>query len=59
LINGKKHFKVRKGMKVNLGKTKLMVSGIDEEAPGSKVDPCGVCEKSVMANPVLCSIRCK
>jgi len=33
-----------KGMKVNLGKTRLMVSGIDEETPDSKVDLCGICE---------------
>jgi len=37
-----------KGMKVNLGKTKLMVSGIDEETLDGKDDSCGVCmwEKS-------------
>jgi len=34
-----------KGMKVNLEKMKLMVSGIDEETPNGKVDPCGVCGK--------------
>jgi len=48
-----------KGMLVNLGKTKLMVSGIDEETPDSKVDPCGVCGERVMANSVLCTICCK
>ena len=32
-----------KGMRVNLGKTKLMVSGIEKEAFDSKIDPCGVC----------------
>jgi len=48
-----------KGMKVILGKMKLMVSGIDEETPDSKVDPCGVCWKRVMANSVLCTICCK
>jgi len=40
-------------MKVNLGKTKLMVSGIDEETHDSKVDPCGTCGKRVQANSVL------
>jgi len=45
---------VSKGMKVNLGKTKLMVSEIDEKTPDSKVDPCAVCGKRVMANSVLC-----
>ena len=32
-----------KGMRVNLGKTKLVVSGMEEEAFHSKIDPCGVC----------------
>ena len=35
-----------KGMNVNLGKTKLMVSGSGEiTTTGSKIDPCGVCGK--------------
>ena len=32
-----------KEMRVNLGKTKLMVSGMEEETLDSKIDPCGVC----------------
>ena len=32
-----------KGIRVNLGKTKLIVSGMEEEAFDSKIDPCGVC----------------
>ena len=44
-----------KGLKVNLGKTKMMVSGTDGEVPTSKVDPCGVCGKRVMANSVSCT----
>ena len=44
-----------KGMRVNLGKTKLMVSGIEEEAFDSKIDPCGVCGTRVMSNSVLCT----
>ena len=32
-----------KGMRVNLGKTKLMVRGMEEEKCDSKIDPCGVC----------------
>ena len=32
-----------RGMRVNLGKTKLMVSGMQKEAFDSKIDPCGVC----------------
>ena len=44
-----------KGMRVNLGKTKLMVSGMEEEAFHSKIDPCGVCGTRVMSNSVLCT----
>ena len=43
-----------KGMRVNLGKTKLMVIGMEEEAFDSKIDPCGVCGTRVMSNSVLC-----
>jgi len=39
-------------MKVNLGKMKLMISRINEETTDSKVDPCGICGKRVMANSV-------
>ena len=44
-----------KGMRVNLGKNKLMVSGMEEEAFDSKIDPCGVCGTRVMPNSVLCT----
>lgn len=43
-----------KGLKVNLGKTKVVVSGAEGEVSVSKVDPCGICGKKVMANSVLC-----
>ena len=43
-----------KGMRVNLGKTKLMVSWMEEEAFHSKIDLCGVCGTRVMSNSVLC-----
>ena len=43
-----------KGLKVNLGKTKVVVSGAEEAATVSKVDSCGICKKRVMANSVLC-----
>ena len=43
----------RKGMRVNLGKTKLMVSGMEEETFDSKIDPCDVCGTRVMFNSVL------
>ena len=38
-----------KGMKVNIRKTKMMVSG-EGEIIRSKVDPCGICGKRVMSN---------
>ena len=44
-----------KGIRVNLGKTKLIVSGMEEEAFDSKIDPCGMCGTKVMSNSVLCS----
>ena len=43
-----------KGLKVNLGKTKVVVSGAEGEMSVSKIDPCGICGKRVMANSVLC-----
>ena len=36
-----------KGLKVNLGKTKVVVSGAEGEVSVSKVDPCGICGKQV------------
>ena len=32
-----------KGLKVNLGKTKVVVSGAEGEVSVSKVAPCGIC----------------
>ena len=46
-----------KGLKVNLGKTKVVVSGAESEKSLSKVDPCGICGKRVMVNSVLC-VKC-
>ena len=45
-----------KGLKVNLGETKIMVCGGITKAGMSKsnVDPCGVCSLRVKANSVLC-----
>ena len=37
-------------LKVNLKKTKVMVSGSKDEVLKSKVDPCAKCGKRVMAN---------
>ena len=42
-------------MKVNLGKNKLMVSGMEEETLDNKIDPCGMCGTRVMSNLVLCT----
>ena len=47
-----------KGMKVNIRKTKMMVSDAEGEIVRSKVDPCGICGKRVMSNAVLCTV-CK
>ena len=44
-----------KGLKVNIRKTKLMVSGSEGELFKSKIDPCGVCGRRIMANSVLCT----
>jgi hypothetical protein len=44
----------RKGLKVNMRKTKVMVSGEGGERVVSMIDPCGVCDKRVKANSVLC-----
>ena len=44
-----------KDLKVNTRKTKVMVSGSEEELFQSEIDPCGVCERRVMANSVLCT----
>ena len=42
-----------KGLKVNVGKTKMMVSRTEGEIALSKIDPCGMCEKRVGSNVVL------
>ena len=46
----------RKGLKVNLGKTKVMVcDGITKDGMSiSKIDPCGAYSLRVKANSVLC-----
>ena len=44
-----------KGLKVNLKKTKVMVSASKGEILKSKVDPCAKCDKSVMTNSVMCT----
>ena len=36
----------KKGLKVSMGKTKVMVSGEGVERMIIRTDPCGVCDKS-------------
>ena len=43
---------------MNLGKTKVVVSGAEVEVTLSKVDPGGICGKRVVANSVLC-VKCR
>jgi len=44
-------------MKVNLAKTKMMMSGSEGERLNKKIDPCGVCGKRVMAKSLFCTKR--
>ena len=44
-----------KGLKVNVGKTKMMVNGTEGEITSSKIDPCGICGKRVGSNAVCCT----
>jgi len=46
-----------KELKVNLGKTKLMVSGTEGKTSRGKIDPYGICGWRVMANSIL-RIKC-
>ena len=43
-----------KGLKVHVGKTKMMVSGTEGEIVLSEIDPCGICGKRVGSNAVCC-----
>ena len=47
----------RKGLKMNLGKTKVVVSGAESEVSVSKIDPCSICGKRVVTRSVLC-VKC-
>ena len=42
-----------KRLKMNLKKTKVMVSGLKDEVLKSKVDPCAKCGKRMMVNSVM------
>ena len=44
-----------KGMRVNLGKTNLLGSGMQKKTFDSKIDPCGMCGTRVTPNLVLCT----
>ena len=44
-----------KGLKIKTKKTKVMVSGSKGEQFKSRIDPCGVSGRRVMANSVLCT----
>ena len=46
----------RQGIKVNVGKTKIMVSATEGEIVLSKIDPCGICGKRIGSN-VVCSTQ--
>ena len=48
-----------KGLKVNVGKTKMMVSGTQGEIVLSKIHRCGICGKRVGSNAVCCTQRTK
>ena len=47
-----------KRLRINIRKTKMMVSGAEGEVVRSRVDPCGICGKRVMSNAVWCTL-CK
>ena len=42
-------------MRVNLNKTKMMVSGLEEKVTARKIDPCGVFGRRVKVNAVFCT----
>ena len=44
-----------KRLKVNLKKSKVMISSSKDEILKSKVDPCAKCSKRMMANSVMCT----
>ena len=43
-----------KGLKVHVGKTKMVVSGTEGEIVLSEIDPCGICGKRVGSNTACC-----
>ena len=47
------------GLKVNIGKTKMMVSGAENTIALSKMKPHRICGKRVVSNAVYCTPRNK
>ena len=47
------------GLKVNIGKTKMMVSGAENAIALSKMKPRRICGKRVVSNAVCCTPRNK
>ena len=47
---------VKKEMKINTRKTKLMLNGTKGEVLKSRIDPCGICGRKVMKNSVWCRL---
>ena len=45
------------GLKVNIGKTKMMVSGAENTIAHSKMKPRGICGKRVVSNAVCFTPR--
>ena len=44
-----------RGLKVNVGKTKMLLTGTKEEIVLSKIDSCGVCARRVGSNTACCT----
>ena len=43
------------GLKVNIDKTKMMVSGAENAIAFSKMKPCRICGKRVVSNAACCT----
>ena len=57
LGNWKKHLEA-KGIRVNMGKTKIMISGKNLHfLSDSEKHPCGVCRKGAESNSILCGCQ--
>ena len=45
----------KRGLKVNIGKTKILVTGKQEEVLDCRRLPCGVCGRGVGVNSIFCT----